>query len=166
MKDPYFEETLIVLCQYSEEGALGVIINRMSNLSLNDILRQIELPNVEKEKSVLWGGPVKNGVCFVVFEGSITPTDGWSIQSQIAISPSLELLKQRITNNQPFDLIIGYSGWGPGQLENEITKGSWLYADDINLSILLSSPIEQRYDKALQQLGLSKTTVWMTPIDE
>ena len=166
MKDPYFEDTLILLCQYDETGALGIVINKISNISVAEILQQVKLPAISKNKPALWGGPVTNGACFVIFEGEITSSEGWHIQSKLAVSPSLELLKRRIANELPLDIAIGYSGWGPGQLDAEITKGSWLYADDIDIDFLFAVPISKRYNEALKALGLTKTTVWMTPIDE
>jgi putative transcriptional regulator len=166
MRDPHFEETLILLCQHDDEGALGIVINRSCPISIGEILKQTELPHTQhKSQSALWGGPVGEGACFLIWKGEIPPKDGWSLEQGLAVSPSKVWLQKLVDEDNFFEIAIGYSGWGPGQLDHEIGKGSWLYTD-IDSDVVLETPLEERYEKALSSLGLSKTTVWMQPIDE
>ena len=166
MRDPHFEETLILLCQHDEEGALGLIVNRSCKISVGEILRQTDLPHeFYEQRAALWGGPVGEGACFLIWKGKIPPNEGWSLDEGLAVSPSKVWLQKLVDGNSSFEIAIGYSGWGPGQLDDEIVRGSWLYTD-IDSAVILDTPLEERYDKALSSLGLSKATVWMQPIDE
>ena len=106
-------------------------------------------------------------ICFSVSIGQIDPAAGWNILATAAVSPSLSWLQSLLEKNQSFDIVIGYSGWGPGQLDQEIQRGTWLYSDDINIKTILSAPITDRYQLALASLGLTETSVWMMqPIEE
>ena len=116
----------------------------------------------------MWGGPVEKGAVFVLFNGSIAPFEGWTIELEentISIGTSVALIQQQVNQNNDFELILGYAGWSPGQLDQEIQTGSWLYSD-LDPSILLSLPFKDRYGFALAHLGLQKEKIWMNPIDE
>ncbi len=167
MKDPFFEGTVILLCQHDEAGALGVVINRTTSLSVQDVLEQlsIELAGSFAEHSVNWGGPVEPGAGFIVYAGSVASDEGWNVGQGIAISPSRERLLEALGQPRPFLLCLGYAGWGEGQLDGEIGSGSWLVTD-VDPEIILELPMEDRYDRALAKLGLDVHSVWMQPVDE
>ena len=166
LKDPNFERTLVLLCQHDEEGALGLVINREGPISLDEVLSSLGLPtDPSAERTTWWGGPVGPGAGFVLFAGEVGAEQGWSLAGQIAISPSMEQLQRLVHAGLPFELCLGYAGWGPGQLEHEITHGSWLFTD-LDPSLVFEAPLEERYDRALASLGLTASEVWMAPFDE
>ena len=166
MKDPFFEGTIILLCQFDEEGALGIVVNRECPVSIGDVLEQTQLPPVEHgQKKTLWGGPVGGGACFVMWHGPIPDGQGWTIDSTFAISPSIDQLRDLINEEIAFEIAVGYAGWGAGQLDDEIAKGSWLYSD-IPIKELFSFPITARYDSVLSNMGLTRNAILMTPINE
>ena len=170
MRDPWFERTLILLCQHNDDGALGLIINRESEVDLQEVIDKLTEDHGEfaelqdGSRKTWWGGPVGEGAGFVVFSGAVADEEGWTVGS-IAVSPSLERLDELIRCESPFELVLGYAGWGPGQLADEVQSGSWLFVD-VEPEIVFDTPLEERYEKALAQLGLTPDMVWMQPINE
>jgi len=167
MLDTNFSRTLVLLCQHDSQGALGVVINRETNLSVREVVEQLDFDSMlETDNQVLWGGPVEQGAGFVVFAGDIGDDVGWNLANgQIAVSPSKELLESLLRHQQQYHLCLGYAGWGPGQLEEEISTGSWLYTE-AEPDLILQAPVEERYESALAKMGLSLGGFWMKPINE
>jgi len=170
MRDPWFERTLILLCQHNDEGALGLIINREGDVLLQEVIDKLTedhgefAPLSNGEQKTWWGGPVGDGAGFVIYSGSVDEGEGWNIGTT-AVSPSLERLAELIRQGTGFELCLGYAGWGPGQLADEIETGSWL-AVDIDPALIFDTPFEERYEKALAQMGLTPETIWMQPVNE
>jgi putative transcriptional regulator len=170
MRDDWFERTLILLCQHNDDGALGIIINREGDVGLQEVIDKLSEdhgefgPLLNGDQITWWGGPVGDGAGFVVFKGEVSDDEGWNIGS-IAVSPSLQRLDDLIRSKDRFELVLGYAGWGPGQLAEEVEGGSWLFVD-VEAEIVFDTPVEERYEKALAQLGLTPNTVWMQPINE
>jgi putative transcriptional regulator len=167
MHDSNFSRTVVLLCQHDDEGALGVVINRETNLSVREVVEQLDFDSMlETENQVLWGGPVEQGAGFVVFEGDVGDDVGWALENgQLAVSPSKELLEKLLRHQRHYHLCLGYAGWGPGQLEDEITTGSWLYTE-ADPELILLAPVSERYELALSRMGLSIAGFWMKPINE
>ncbi len=166
MKDPNFEETVVLLCQHDGDGALGVIVNRPTPFTIDDVIEQLDVEALKtQEHQVLWGGPVERGAGFVIFRGQVPEDSGWNLPGGVAVSPSREQLEKLIRSDSRYHLCLGYAGWGPGQLEDEITTGSWLYTD-VDLGLVLTGDVEERYESALNALGLQRSMVWMKPVDE
>jgi putative transcriptional regulator len=166
MRDPNFAGTVVLLCHHNSDGALGVVINRQTNLTLREILEQLDVeagPGADVQ--VLWGGPVEQGAGFVVFPGAVEDDTGWNLPGPLAVSPSRRQLEDVLGDGGPFFLCLGYAGWGPGQLDSEIETGSWLYIE-IDTNLVLDAPIPQRYDRALEKLGLTADQIWMVPVNE
>ncbi len=166
MKDPNFEGAVVLLCQHDRDGALGVVVNRATEFTIQDVMDSLEVdPDQVINHQVLWGGPVERGTGFVIFKGEVAADSGWNLPGGVAVSPSREQLERLMTTQSDYHLCLGYAGWGPGQLEMEISTGSWLYTD-VDLELVLGDDLEARYEGALAALGLSRNQVWMTPVDE
>lgn len=166
MRDPHFERTVVLLCSYGSEGALGLVINRDGPVPLAEVLRGLELPGEDYEETpTWWGGPVGRSTGFVVWRGQADPEEGWTVGREVAVSPSVERLTHLVESKEPFSLCLGYAGWSAAQLDEEIARGSWLVAD-VDARIVFDAPLEDRYTAALALLGLRPETVWMQPIDE
>ena len=166
MKDPHFEGTVVVLCQHDENGAVGVVVNRETTIRLGDVLEQLSIPRAGRvDAPVLWGGPVEPGAGFVVFLGSVPEDEGWNVGDGVAVSPSRDRLAQSLGGEEAFHLCLGYAGWGPGQLDEEIAQGAWLYCE-VARAVILETPVGERYTTALAHLGLDVETVWMQPVNE
>jgi putative transcriptional regulator len=157
LDDSYFNKTVTYICEHNDEGAMGLIINLPVNVTLNELLAQID---AEKEDSpelgqqVLTGGPVSTDRGFVLH----SPQDGWtsslSLSDDVMITTSKDILLALGTEKSPdkYMVTLGYAGWGPGQLEAEIQANSWL-TTPADGDIIFNTPIEQRWKKATEKLG-------------
>lgn len=166
MRDPYFERTVVLLCQHTDEGALGLVINKDGPVPVGAVLKSLSLePGADADAPTWWGGPVGRSTGFVVWRGQVAPDEGWTLAGEIAVSPSVERLGRLVEERARFNLCLGYAGWSPEQLEDEIARGSWLYADP-DAAVVFDTPPPLRYDRALGLLGLKPDRVWMQPINE
>lgn len=166
MRDPYFERTVVLLCQHNDDGALGLVINKDGPVPVGAVLRSMELELAEDHDApTWWGGPVGRSTGFVVWRGQVPSDEGWTLAGEIAVSPSVDRLTRLVEQRTPFHLCLGYAGWSPEQLEDEIARGSWLYADP-DAGLIFDTPPPLRYDRALGLLGLRPERVWMQPINE
>lgn len=166
MKDRWFEGTVVLLCQHDDDGALGLVINRDGPVTIGEVLERMDLEgDPTADRTTWWGGPVGSGAGFVLWRGQALEHEGWTLGGEIAVSPSVERLDDLVRTRTRFHLALGYAGWGPGQLEDEIEHGSWLVADALP-DLVFDTPLEDRYQVALALLGLTPHTVWMDPISE
>lgn len=155
--DSYFNKTVTYICEHNDDGAMGLIINLPVNVTLNELLAQIdierdELPELGQQ--VLTGGPVSPDRGFVLH----SPQAGWrsslALSDEFMITTSKDILMALGTDAAPEHYIVtlGYAGWGPGQLEKEIQENSWLTIT-ADSDILFNTPVEQRWIKATEKLG-------------
>lgn len=168
MRDPFFEGTVVLLWHHDEEGAIGVVVNRPVEHRLSEVLvidEGMSPVPAGDESPVLWGGPVETSMGTVVTLGHIAEDEGWMLTCGIGVTRSQEALTRLLSQGAPLMLCLGYAGWGPGQLDNEIQAGGWLWTD-IDPELVFQSEPEQRYERALASLGLTPNTVWMQPISE
>ena len=159
MRDPSFKRGVAFLCQHSEDGAMGLLVNRLSEYRLGDVLAQMNLSTSSAEiadSPVLIGGPVQPERCFVLH----TPHGGWEssfkISDSICVTTSRDILAAMAEGRGPERALVtlGYSGWGAGQIETELKENAWLTAD-ANEHILFDTPIEQRWDAAAALVGVT-----------
>jgi putative transcriptional regulator len=166
MNDERFERSLIYVCAHSDEGAMGIVVNQVAgNINFPDLLVQLEvipaadrivLPERAETVKVLKGGPVETGRGFVLhsadfyIENSTLPID-----EGICLTATVDILKAIARGSGPNSAILalGYAGWAPGQLENEIQQNGWLHcAADPDL--IFGTDVETKYSKALQKIGI------------
>jgi putative transcriptional regulator len=159
MRDPSFKRGVAFLCQHSEDGAMGLLVNRLSEYRLGDVLAQMNLSTSSAEiadSPVLIGGPVQPERGFVLH----TPHGGWEssfkISDSICVTTSRDILAAMAEGRGPERALVtlGYSGWGAGQIETELKENAWLTAD-ANEHILFDTPIEQRWDAAAALVGVT-----------
>lgn len=157
MVDGEFAGTVIYLCEHTPKGALGLVINRPTDLSVAGLLEKIDLKleiALPQNASVYFGGPVHTDRGFVLHSpaGSFSS----SIQlGQLALTTSRDVLQAVAEGNGPEKMLVtlGYSGWGAGQLENEIAQNAWLTVP-ANADVIFATPPEDRYAAALKLLGI------------
>jgi len=170
MRDPFFSRTVVLLWHHDAEGAIGVVVNRLIEHGILDIIdvesadEVLDLSKYEQSR-VGWGGPVESDSGTVVTRGDILEEEGWILDGDIKVTRSQDALLRLIKEGAEIHLVLGYAGWGPGQLDNEISSGGWLWTD-CDANIIFDHAPEARYDVALASLGLTETTVWMQPINE
>ena len=175
LEDKGFAKTVVYLCEHSERGALGLIINKPSELKLKHLFDKVGLPMQRQDlisAPVFQGGPLQTGRGFVLHDAmhgtpsaGDTPSENSLYTSTMIIPGGLEMTTSRdvleaiSTGSGPSRVLVslGYSSWGKGQLESELAGNSWLtVAADI--TVIFDTPIEQRYNQALKLLGIE---AWM-----
>lgn len=166
MRDERFCRSLIYVCAHSAEGAMGIIVNQLAaNVNFPDLLVQLEvipaadviqLPQRAGTVKVLKGGPVETGRGFVLhsadffIENSTLPID-----DGICLTATLDILKAIARGDGPASavLALGYAGWAPGQLENEIQENGWLHCS-ADSELIFGTDNDSKYEKALRKLGI------------
>lgn len=161
MEDPYFAHSLVYICEHNENGALGIIVNRPIDMNLASLFEKIDLPlnhSSLADLPVYFGGPVQLDRGFVLHR----PVGHWqstlSVNGDIGLTSSRDILTAVGSEGQPADLIVtlGYAGWGAGQLEDELGQNAWLTVP-APAGILFDLPPEERLPAAMQKLGVSFT---------
>ena len=157
MVDGEFAGTVIYLCEHSPKGALGLVINRPTDLSVAGLLEKIDL-NLEialpQNAAVYFGGPVHTDRGFVLHSPSGSFSSSIRL-GQLALTTSRDVLEAVARGNGPDKMLVtlGYAGWGAGQLESEIAQNAWLTVP-ANADVIFATPPEDRYAAALKLLGI------------
>lgn len=166
MPDPRFARTVIYLCAHSDEGAMGIVVNKVSrSISFPDLLVQlniiekdeaIRLPAQVQHVPVLTGGPVETTRGFVLHSMDMTIDESTlPISENIGLTVTLDMLRAIARGEGPGEavLALGYASWGAGQLEREIQENTWLHGPVIP-TLVFGSEHDAKYDLALRQLGI------------
>lgn len=160
--DPRFERSVIYMCSHSEEAAMGLMLSRAApDLSFRELLGQLEIeiaPGVSLP-DVLIGGPVERSRGFVLHSDDYALPEGTlPVDGHISMTASVEILRDMAAGKGPDKalLALGYSGWGPGQLETEIRANGWLTCD-ADPAIVFDVPVGARWQSALARLGIDVT---------
>jgi len=161
MSDPRFHRSLIYLCAHSEEsGAMGIVINKeMGHVDFHELIDHLGLNTHEiiYTPPIHFGGPVSSERGFVLHTSDYAKEDSTlNMKNGIGLTATLDILKAIAKGEGPHNalLALGYAGWAPGQLENEILNNGWLHCDaDENL--LFSSDNESKWSKALANMGIN-----------
>jgi putative transcriptional regulator len=165
LRDGTFAGTVIYLCEHTEKGALGLVINKPIDITLKNLFEKVEL-TLERadlaEVPVYFGGPVQTERGFVLHERLDGESgEGGHYNSSLQIPGGLEMttskdvLEALSSGAGPKKILVtlGYSGWGAGQLEDEMSRNGWINVG-AEPGIIFDTPVEQRYDKALSLLGI------------
>lgn len=160
LQDPYFSNTVTYLWKHSEEGALGVVINKPLKANLADILGELGITCAIEEarlmqQKVLAGGPVEREKGFILHDSSKSWDSSLRVSDEISISTSKELLQDIAVGNGPdrFLIVLGCAGWDAGQLEREISANAWLTAP-ATTELIFSEDYDKKAGSAAAQLGI------------
>jgi len=159
MGDSRFEKSLVFLCVHTEDGAMGLIVNKPSpELSFEELLDQlsIETDAMSRAPRVYFGGPVELGRGFVLHSGDYEQVDSTlMVDSEFGMTASLDVLEDLAQGTGPTRalLALGYAGWGPGQLESEIAHNGWLITDASH-ELVFSEDDQGKWSAALKKLGI------------
>lgn len=162
MGDPRFEKSVIFICAHSPDDAMGLIVNKPApGLNMADLFEQLDIPSIDLAEGkdgfhVQFGGPVEHARGFVLHSGEYTDTDSTlQVDPDFSMTANKDILES-IANGQGPDravLMLGYSGWGPGQLEQEIVDNGWLVTD-ASPEIVFGSDSSVKWTAALKTLGV------------
>ena len=167
LQDASFAKSVVYLCEHSPRGALGLVINKPTDINLKHLFDKVDLPLGREDLAatpVLQGGPVQTERGFVLHEAvhaegadanESVYASTMTIPGGLEMTTSKDVLEAIATGAGPRKLLVtlGYSAWGEGQLESELAENSWLTVG-ADPAVIFDTPIEQRYDKALSLLGL------------
>ncbi|MBW8270380.1 YqgE/AlgH family protein [Caldovatus aquaticus] len=158
MQDPRFAHSVICLCAHSAEGAMGIVVNKpLDGLSFDDLLRQLNLDPVPPQRRIrlFAGGPVEGGRGFVLHTPDWSTEGSLPISGEVALTASVDILKAIAGGGGPRRgiLALGYAGWGPGQLEDEIQRNAWLSVPP-DEALLFGEDHERKWRDALAKLRI------------
>ncbi len=158
LQDPNFARTVTFICEHGDEGAMGIVINRPTDLTLGDVFKHMEIEESVGESAglpVYQGGPVQTERGFVLHR----PVGEWDsmlqIGDELGVTTSRDILTALAAGNGPRDVLValGYAGWGPGQLERELAQNAWLNCP-ADARILFELPHAARWEAAAALIGV------------
>lgn len=160
MLDPVFGGTVIYLCEHNPGGALGVIINKPTDMTMNVLLERIDLaleiaPQPKTDEQVMFGGPVQVERGFVLHSPVGNYSSTLRVTEEVALTTSKDILEAVAVGQGPDKILVslGCAVWSAGQLEEEITRNGWLTVP-ADAAILFEVPVEQRFTAAMKLLGI------------
>ena len=172
VEDASFSRSVVYLCEHSERGALGLIINKPTPISLEGLFEKVDLSLGREDltlQPVFQGGPVQTERGFVLHEAMRGPQESedespyastMTIPGGLEMTTSKDVLEALAHGAGPRRVLVtlGYSAWGEGQLESELAENSWLTVG-ADPAVIFDTPVDERYDRALRLLGLEAWTL-------
>ncbi|MCB9988136.1 MAG: YqgE/AlgH family protein [Rhodospirillales bacterium] len=155
--DPRFDKAVIYICAHDQNGAMGLVINNtLEGMTLDILLKQFDIQlEDEADIPVLEGGPVETARGFILHSPDFNLDDTVKVDERLSVTGTIDALRAVAKGDGPQKMlfILGYAGWGAGQLDQEIQQNAWLTADaDCDL-IFLTSP-EEKWEAAVSMLGI------------
>lgn len=163
LRDPNFRQTVVLLIEHRSQGSLGFVINRSADVSFESVVEDLNLVDEAKpppKVPVLVGGPVQRNTGWIVFDPhhSDIPLDSTviSVAPRVRVSASKDILRKlaQTPNATRHLLVLGYAGWGAGQLDTEIRQGAWIPVD-LDDQVVFETPYEERWEQALVSAGIN-----------
>ena len=163
---PFFNHTVVLLVDHRDDGSLGFVVNRPSDVRLREVLTQIGIPTIDEvpvDSHVMMGGPVAPETGWLVFDptqGDVSDEGTLQVHDRLAVSANPEMLERIARGDGPpmHMMLLGYAGWGPGQLDHEIREGSWIVVD-LDPKLVFDLPADERWTGALAKLGIDPARV-------
>ena len=158
LQDERFFKTVIYMCAHSDDGSMGIIINKKIDYDLYpDLLEQlgIDKPLNNKKLFIRYGGPVESGRGFVLHSDDIVRKETLNINKGVALTSTAEFFDDLSVGKGPKNsiLALGYAGWGPGQLENEIIQNSWMTLS-VDNTFLFDNEVSNKWSEAYKIIGI------------
>lgn len=165
LSDPNFSRAVVLMIEHSAQGSFGLVINHPSPIKASELLDSLEMKWRGEDSAVVWaGGPVSPSTGWVLHEPMFVAPSGQgtiAITSDISLSTSPDRLRT-IAEQPPRNirLLLGYSGWGPGQLESEMARGAWLHAS-AEPELVFDTPADDIWESAMRSLGISPESLFV-----
>jgi len=158
MEDPNFAKTVTLICEHNNEGAMGIVINRKTDIGLDEVYEQMKIESsteAKKDQMVHIGGPVQEQRGFILHDGGNAYDSTIKITDDLFITTSRDILEEMAQGKGPEHSLIalGYAGWSPGQLEDEVLNNAWL-TSPANNDILFEMPNDRRWEAAAKMVGV------------
>ncbi len=164
LADPNFSRAVVLMIEHSAQGSFGLVINHPSPIRASELLESLEMSWRGNADAVVWaGGPVSPSTGWVLHEpADVAPLGRGTIAITSSISLSTSPDKLRAIAAMPprnLRLLLGYSGWGPGQLEQEMSRGAWVHAS-ATPALVFDTPADALWERALGSLGISPASLF------
>ena len=161
--DPNFERTVILIVHHDENGTFGVVLNRTTDLNAPNLCATLEIEwKGRPDEGIDWGGPVQPQTGWVIFGDEVANAVGseaTSVADGVFFAGSLDVLRQVAAHPaEHMRLLLGYAGWGPGQLEGELAEGAWLSAP-VSSGVVFDVEPEAMWAHVLHDLGIEPATL-------
>lgn len=159
MGDPRFEHAVVLVCAHSDKGAMGLIVNKPSpEIRMSEVLDQLDILSSKKGREMIvhFGGPVETGRGFVLHSNDYTSSlNTLVVDGSFGMTATLDILEEIADGQGPEHamMMLGYAGWGPGQLESEIAQNGWLTTNAAQ-DVVFELPAAQKWSAALHSLGV------------
>ena len=166
MPDIRFARSVVYLCAHSEEGAMGLVVNQAFDaIDFPGLLKQLGIETEDSDHAknhvqdqairVQFGGPVEQGRGFVLHSADYVQESTMVVDDQVALTATVDILQSIATGKGPSKrlLALGYAGWGPGQLDDEILKNGWLTVES-DPALLFNTDLDGKWEKALDKIGI------------
>ncbi len=159
MGDPRFHKTVIFMCSDNAEGSMGIILNQqLPGMVLGDLFTEIgiDVPaDADSKQPVMMGGPVETSRGFLLHTMDYDSAETIRVNEKFGVSGTIEALKSYATGQSPRSVLfaLGYAGWGPGQLSQEILDNAWLVVD-ADYELIFNTNITDRWDRAMTRHGI------------
>jgi putative transcriptional regulator len=163
MTDPNFSQTVTYLFRHNEQGAMGIVINRPTNMHMAQVFEQLQFScsdEAVESRPVLQGGPMQTELGFVIHRPGVDWEQTIKVSDRIHVTTSRDILAAMARGEEPRSALValGYAGWGAGQLETEIAANSWLTVQS-NDGVLFDVPYDQRWRAAGRLIGVDVTNL-------
>jgi putative transcriptional regulator len=164
--DPNFKRSVVLLVHHDDEGSFGLVVNRPSDIPARQLCENLDIPwRGDDEARLAWGGPVQPNTGWVLF-GEGAPSDiedGNPVAPGLSVAGSLDTLR-KIARTPPsrLRLLLGYAGWGPHQLEDELAEGAWLLAP-ADPEVVFAVEADAMWNHVVRSLGIDPSTLVATP---
>lgn len=158
LKDPHFEQTVVLICDHTKDGAFGLVVNRLLLNSFIPLLDGLDIKKCVTDIPVFYGGPVKPEQGYIIYTSPKLYHPSIKINKKLILTTAKEILIDIAAARGPkkFLFILGFAGWAPGQLEYELTSDSWLVAPPVN-EIIFDIPFDKRWKAAAESIGIDIT---------
>ncbi len=163
MQDPRFEKAVIYICGHDANGAMGLIVNKyLGDFTLKGLLDYLKLPNdsLKRDLPIYFGGPVDTGRGFILHSDDFAHPSTIHLSHHIALTATVDVLQSIAEGDGPKDclLAMGYVGWEAGQLDAELHSSRWLQIE-ADKHILFKTPIDKKWECAMEKLGITPATL-------
>ncbi|MDO2950285.1 YqgE/AlgH family protein [Aeromonas simiae] len=159
LQAPYFERSLVYLCEHNAEGAMGLVINIPTDMQVDELLEQVKIDHPATQalkQPVLQGGPVASDRGFVLHSHRAGFGSSLTLSDELMVTTSRDILETLGTAEAPSHWLVtlGYAGWSAGQLEQELSDGAWLIVP-VDTRLIFATPVHERWGKAAASIGIN-----------
>jgi putative transcriptional regulator len=154
MLDPNFARTVVLLAEYGQHGAFGLVVNRQMAEPAHEVIKPEPPMDIQKDVHLYLGGPVEPNRAWVLTAHRELDTDALQIVDGVYLSAAPTLIRQALQSSPDpqLRLVIGYAGWAPGQLDGELAQSAWLMAP-VQADLVFDTPLERMWETAIRRLG-------------